>query len=229
MSNVLVVIPVLKETAAMAERMLDLIYWQHKSDVRMGECLLCFAPDVHLELQKKVLLAAELSFTVETAPGITTLRSAAEHVAKAYKSPWLYLEPDCVPLRKGWLSILSDAYEKQPKRYFGPFLKRVEKETFLSRIAIYPPDAANDPQPAISMARQTKLIQELRFDGDESKIRSDAVLLHGDRTGMLVEKMIAEYSRPPETNGNQFEKEDLQPEPSPKRRPGRPRKNPLPA
>lgn len=199
---ILTVIPITKDNAKQAERLLDLIYWQAGKE-QIGNCLLAFAGDVHPEDQKRLKLSAELAFDVDT-EFCAGYRGASDTVYTRYKCPWLYLEPDCVPLVPGWLDTLSIEYAKQPKRYMGPFLAKPGEAAFLSRVSIYPPDAARDAVASlVPMATKTRLIQELRFTGDEAKIRPDAILLHGDPSGALVEKLMLASSipAPKESNG----------------------------
>jgi len=64
--------------------------------------------------------------------------------------PWLYLEPDCSPLKTGWLDTLATAYFNQPRRYLGLELKAMAPDgksvthNFISRTAIYPANAVLD-------------------------------------------------------------------------------------
>lgn len=61
-------------------------------------------------------------------------------------TPFLWLEPDCVPMKKGWLGMLGDTYQSVCKRrpYVGqvvlPGLPKLPTE-MLSGVAIYPHDA----------------------------------------------------------------------------------------
>jgi hypothetical protein len=155
-------------------------------------------------------------------------KQTAAQVAKSYRWPWLWLEPGCVPLVPDWREQLSSAYDAQPKPYFGPHIRITRGQTeavHLSRVAIYPVRAimdldkhCNSTTPfeqasapdVVSRSTKNRLIQRMDFDGDQSKIRSDAVLLDADLTGELVERII-ELSV------------------IPKRQRGRPRKNPIPA
>ena len=232
----IVVLQISKATARQAERLLDLMYWQNNQK-HIGECLLMFAPDVHKEDQKKLTLSAELAFHVERATG-SGFRDAAEAVQKMYRVPWLFLESDCVPLRAGWLDALYDAYLHQPKLCMGPILMKQNGERFLGRVSVYPPDVAQYAVLSfLPMSCQTKMIQELRYSGDESTIRRDAVLLHGDPSGLLVEQLmdkstpepsekpaVVEAPMPGESTASEPEPEPKTPALPQKRKPGRPPK-----
>lgn len=70
--------------------------------------------------------------------------------------PFLWLEPDCVPMREGWLKDLDDAYKSTRKPFMGqlvlPGLPGLPKE-MLSGVAIYPGDA---PKRLLKAVVQTK-------------------------------------------------------------------------
>jgi hypothetical protein len=68
---------------------------------------------------------------------------AAQQVMFSYKLPWLWLEPDCVPLKSGWLSVLSAEYAGSPKRLLGNLIEATQPglpAVHLSGVSIYPPD-----------------------------------------------------------------------------------------
>lgn len=130
--------------------------------------------------------------------------------------PWLWLEPDCVPLVPGWDDTIESAYRAGGKPFLGARMKFQEGE-YLNGAAVYPRDAvarapalvtramwtqfpemeiAFDVAGGLEVLRQasfTDLI-ELNYRSDVSfPILSDnskAVLLHGDRDGRLVAKLL---------------------------------------
>lgn len=68
---------------------------------------------------------------------------AAQQIMFSYKLPWLWLEPDCVPLKSGWLSRLSEEYSGSPKRLLGNLISSTQPglpSVHLSGVSIYPPD-----------------------------------------------------------------------------------------
>lgn len=69
---------------------------------------------------------------------------AAQQIMFSYKWPWLWLEPDAVPLIHGWLDALADEYAVSPKRFLGNLVKGDQPglpELHLTGVSIYPPDA----------------------------------------------------------------------------------------
>lgn len=65
----------------------------------------------------------------------------AAHIDTCHRWNWLWMEPDCVPLKSGWLDALATAYENQPKRFMGSTMKTDGKELpaiMFFGTAIYP-------------------------------------------------------------------------------------------
>lgn len=68
---------------------------------------------------------------------------AAQQIMFSYKLPWLWCEPDCVPLKSGWLSQLSEEYTGSPKRLLGNLIESTQPglpAVHLSGVSIYPCD-----------------------------------------------------------------------------------------
>lgn len=70
--------------------------------------------------------------------------SAARQIEEAYRMPWLWLEPDAVPLREGWLAEIGLEYLAQPKRCMGSMVAAENQPEMppvhLSGVSVYPPD-----------------------------------------------------------------------------------------
>lgn len=242
--NLLTVIPLHNGDTINAEALLDFIAAQRGKQPR-GACLLVCFPDVHPEAQTKLRISAEIAFeSVEVLPlswqkvpqmakneAINQLwHQAALHIAQSYRTPFVVLEPDTVPLKADWCEVLAAAYEANHKRYMGAFLKGGDERLFLSRTAIYPPGAIADigkwcletQQPLVyaskapfeiiagdelvKRASKTKLIQSIRYDAntDRSKVREDAVLLHSDKEGVLLSLLRDELKVKADTKTSPF-------------------------
>jgi len=68
----------------------------------------------------------------------------ASYVEGAYKFPFLWMEPDCTPLRAGWAEMLAAEYAQCPKRFMGPLIECKDPELpalHMTGCSIYPPDA----------------------------------------------------------------------------------------
>ena len=220
--KLLVVVGCCTDDAPRAERLLDFIYWQNdrKAD---GHALIVVSPDVHAELQKKLSIAAELAFEsfdliVAKASDLQTnggkpehvnnlIRNAAITVQRSYAWPWIWLEPDCVPLTPSWKRKLFDEYDAQPRPYMGARLKLQSGDVIPTRQAIYPRYAGTELDPhlrsevpferaayALLLPKfaKTKLIQQFPIAGKEdiAKVRTDAVLLHGDKKQILLNHLF---------------------------------------
>lgn len=74
-------------------------------------------------------------------PAAAMFKTAALHIDACYKWNWLWLEPDAVPLRAGWLDALAEAYDQCPKRFMGSLMAanqpNVPKMTMFGT-AVYP-------------------------------------------------------------------------------------------
>ena len=210
---ILIVLPVCKEDAQRAELLLDLVY-QLEGRKAKGFCVLAFAPDVHPEMRDKLFISAQLAFESVDLHHIQKLTAAgsekrdsisamfsecARFIANSYRAPWLWLEPDCMPLKAGWRDELSAAYENQPRRYLSRWLKSGEIR-FIARVGVYPVNIIDDmeianvsniPFPASVVSKSTvcDLFQEqvVTTADDVNKVRSNAVLLHGDKAGVLAD------------------------------------------
>lgn len=215
MNTLLTVIPFSANDGVLAEHLIDFIFLVNKR-VKSGHCLLAVAGDVHGEMESKVKIAAEVAFkTVEVTKGprvtgpdknlhINALfRSAAEHVQKNFRLPWLWLEPDCAPVDDRWFTKISNSYFEQPKRYFGSWLKRDDVGIFLARVGCYPQDAfselfgflsTNAPfnmaagSTIIPKSTKSYLVHEVAINDESVEIRNNAVLVHHDKNAILITK-----------------------------------------
>lgn len=136
---------------------------------------------------------------------------AATHISKCFRWPFFVMEPDCVPTRRGWFSRLVTEYASQPKVYFGSRLKistEGKPDGFLmARNGIYPVNSITDLPAAeapfeiassgnvLPKFTVTKLIQQLVINGEADlvKVREDAILVHGDKAGVLRRKLEQEF------------------------------------
>lgn len=65
-----------------------------------------------------------------------------EYIFRNRMGPFLWLEPDCVPLKTGWLDEIFDEYLKCGKPLLGT-VNCSKKERHLSGVAVYPEYAYN--------------------------------------------------------------------------------------
>ncbi len=152
------VLPYCNSDHASATRLLE---WIRELDTKVDHALLLAADDaVPMDTKRSIdALGKSVFASSETimhkcpqpvngnyhAPAAMMFSRTAGHIVTCYKPwPWLWMEPDCVPLKSGWLDALADEYEKSPKRYVGPIAK-VKQDgvppTVMFATAIYPHDA----------------------------------------------------------------------------------------
>ncbi len=223
---ILCVIPHWTDDGATAESLLEFIFAQNDRQQLKAHVLLVSPPTLDKEMAAKIRISAELAFSgvyhLELRPLAddrapkwkatnNCFTQAATHIQKCFRFPFLWLEPDTIPTRRGWFSRLVLEYGSQPKDYFGPRL-RIETpgkpDAFLmARTAVYPADAIKDVPAAdapfeIASAVNvfpkfniTKLIQStvITNESDLAKVREDAVLVHSDKNGWLRRKLESEF------------------------------------
>lgn len=217
--NILTVIPTHAGDCIRAEKLIDQLFALNRKEQK-GHCLLVLAPSVPQENRDKLRISAEVAFKSVTlfTPELgrelkekpefvgAMLAKTSMFVVKTFRTPWLWLEPDCLPLSCGWLEKLAEAYEDQPKRYLGGHLKHGEAIA-LSRVAIYPVDAVRDLEAAAGMqipfefyakdlSSKSRLFQTVKLESstDNHLIRPDAVLAHSDKLALLVDIVVNNQS-----------------------------------
>jgi hypothetical protein len=137
-------------------------------------------------------------------------KQIATHINEFYSGAFLWLEPDCVPTNEKWFQSLSEMYANQPRPYMGVQMKAMPKGVaeffFMHRVGCYPANAAtkmfaSDGKACVEFLaahvvgpRMTpvKCIQPLLIHtaADLEKVRQDAILVHGDKQGLLLQKVI---------------------------------------
>jgi len=213
----LITLPFCADNAAQAERLLDYIH--HSTTGLHDAVLLASSADVHAEMRVRIKISAGLAFKrvyemelrpmtdVQSTKFIqinNTFRQTAEYIAINFTWPFLWLEPDCVPVYGGALIDLAKQYEEQPKGYFGTQMKILneakEERFFMARVGFYPnnahaqiftPDIQRGPFEIAAgdsihpRMTATKAIQQTSIltEADLSKVRPDALLVHGDKHG----------------------------------------------
>ena len=69
----------------------------------------------------------------------------AEWVKRYAKSPFLWMEPDAIPLKPGWRAVIFNEYANQPYRYMGAVVRQSSQpdmpKAHLNGNAVYPNDA----------------------------------------------------------------------------------------
>jgi len=228
MSELLIVLPFCANDGVIAEHLCDYIFLLNKR-VKKYHALLVADSDTHGEMREKVKIAAEVAFeSVELiqAPVVVspdknlrinrTFMAAAEHIAKAYRMPWFWMEPDCVPLAKNWFDKITDKYFDQPKRYAGSFFLTKDaagKDAFMmARVSCYPTNAIDDLKSFLSIqspfhvtsglaitprATKTRLVQEAPVKDEYFNPMEGVVMVHGDKHSILLAKLREQL----ETNG----------------------------
>lgn len=68
--------------------------------------------------------------------------SVARQIETSYRTAFFWMEPDCIPLCKGWLETLASEYANCPKQFMGPLVDQNTDNMLPSRhltgCSIYP-------------------------------------------------------------------------------------------
>lgn len=67
---------------------------------------------------------------------------AALFVNREIKLPWLWLEPDCTPIRRGWIEEIEEEYYSNENPFLGPIVKAdpPHPPMHLTGCSVYPPN-----------------------------------------------------------------------------------------
>jgi hypothetical protein len=90
----------------------------------------------------------------------TMFMYCAKYVMDNFRTPFLWLEPDCVPLKRRWLDALTAAYNDSAMRYLGAVIEQTGQKNLpprhLTGCSVYPNDAflTFDKMPEVTSGRQ---------------------------------------------------------------------------
>lgn len=130
--NLLCVIPFHQGDVALAADMLKWI--RELNSCKDHPCLLVAdgktglkAVDIMLTLARDAFQRATVIFTKDCDGGWPVsankmFKQAAAHIAQREHQPFLWLEPDCVPLKTSWLSDIANEYAGCGKPYMGAMI-----------------------------------------------------------------------------------------------------------
>lgn len=152
---------------------------------------------------------------------------ASKKVLEGYNQPFLWLEPDCSPTRKGWLEAIENEYAECGMKYMGSKMRNKPPlpEIGMWGIAVYHPDVypifmettarrmniAFDVTMAnrlVPQAHDTKLIQCINGPGRQPQrvltnhIKPETVLLHQDKWGDVINILSKPIETTPEVKEN---------------------------
>lgn len=160
MNKLISVLPYCSSDHASATRLLN---WVKELDGHLNHALLLVADDaVPMEIKKSIdALGKSIFDSAETImvkapapvngnyhpPAAMMFERAMGHIDACFKWNWFWMEPDCVPLKSGWLDALANGYDNCPKRFMGA-LTKVSQEglppTIMYATAVYPNCAHED-------------------------------------------------------------------------------------
>lgn len=159
MNPLLVVLPYCPKDVAQAKELLTWIAeLAEESHTRHCSVLLVADSAVPVDTCKELKAIAQRAFVHDEtiavkvpetrqnwpmAPNVM-FHEASKQVIECYKLPWLWLEPDAVPLKASWLYDLQTAYYQSPKHYMGAFVESAQPNlppVHMAGVGIYPSNA----------------------------------------------------------------------------------------
>lgn len=158
MNNILVTLPFCEKDVDAAIKLMGWINEKEQSTTHISKrrsILLAADSAVPLEKCKELKALAQLAFhNVETTTVRVTAKdwrapnemfnAVATFVKSQFKTPFLWLEPDCVPIYPSWLTDLTEAYFTTPRRFMGALVESKDPGVpalHLAGCAVYPNDA----------------------------------------------------------------------------------------
>ena len=197
MNKILIVIPFHKGDILRAGLLLDWIY-RLNGKKAIGSVLLAAAGDVHKEDIEKLKVSAEMAFedcsavTVNTKSKDAMIPLIAPHIEITYRLPWFLCEPDMTPISPDWISIITDSYFAQPRRYCGSQM-RAGTTLFPCKCIMYPNDASkefgiNTSQTITDKMTKTRLVREfpIVLPADCDNVDAGVVAVHPDKSGIAI-------------------------------------------
>lgn len=99
-------------------------------------------------------------------------RAAVEHIRTTIRQPFLWLEPDMIPLREGWMDCIANEYKRAGRPFMGAVFDKPWKH--MVGIGCYPVNIAQFNPYCVSMT-------QLPFD----VVRSELTLRHCHSTELI--------------------------------------------
>lgn len=149
--------------------------------------------------------------------------NAFQHIARHIQfhpdpTPWLWLEPDVVPLRTGWLDAIEAEYKACGKPFLGDYVSVPNIPDHMSGVAVYPADMVRNAGLALitselawdmaaisqtlpKMAKSSLIMHAWKHPRFENKeqiwreifaFKPMCVLFHADKSGSLIELLSGE-------------------------------------
>lgn len=153
MTPLLVVVPYCQKDAALAK---ELVSWIAELKTPRAAAILLVADNtVPRDVVTEISEIAKKTFSfVKTAlvpvspggwPPNKMFLAATNQINEQYRWPFLWLEPDAIPLTPTWLEELENAYHDCPKKFMGAIIKQDSNPALpkehLTGCSIYPPEA----------------------------------------------------------------------------------------
>lgn len=155
----IIVVPICNKDGALAIKNLE---WQRDLDGKIDcDCILAVDESTSEPIRNKAKALAEsiyrkTVFYLIPVPPVQGWPQAPNHVwqytarfiaafpKKLGHQPWLFLEPDAIPVKPGWWKAIDEEYKLGKKPFMGHVVTGiVENGGHLTGVAVYPPIVAN--------------------------------------------------------------------------------------
>lgn len=139
------------------EQARELLLWINELDHPAMMPAIIMAADHEVDratvMQLKSLAAKSFSFVrtilvptkKEGWPPNQMFLETAKVIQHSYRFPFLWIEPDCVPLKPDWYFQIELAYNECPKKFMGPIIRQDKDASLpkehLTGCSVYPQDA----------------------------------------------------------------------------------------
>lgn len=144
--------------------------------------------------------------------------AAGKYIEYKAKQPWLWLEPDAIPLRKEWIDLIEQEYLASGKPFMGARVEVPNVPVHMSGVGVYPARLSHHAglayqtvetawdvtaaQQIVPQAHFTNLIQHQwkapsfeSWADVEKRIRPEAVIFHANKDGSLIQ-LLREHNLP---------------------------------
>ena len=150
--------------------------------------------------------------------------TAMRYIKETIKKPWLWLEPDAVPIRRGWFDSIENEYASARKPFLGFLFDKPKPH--MTGVGCYPPDPVllnpalgrlqshvpfdvTNPEATLRAFHPTNLIQHVWGDiktntpppfakpSDLELLNNGICLFHRCKDGSLIDLLKSEYSAVP--------------------------------
>lgn len=155
MNRLLLTLPYCNKDSTLALQLLRWMQELQPTGYKPHSILVAADTEVPVDVRREIFALAKPMFAHAVSIGVPVppekqgwipgsnwmFEKISESISNNTKLPWLWCEPDCVPLREGWLDALAQAYSDCPQKFMGAWVTQSGQEgmppVHLSGCSIY--------------------------------------------------------------------------------------------